>query len=127
MVRLPKLPQTGPNASCCNSLTGRGSEPILDSWCQTLQVRRGLKIAAISILVFLGIVITFDIFSPYTVWYFVVPDARLIVDGRPAKGWLHRGHHGESLFLTRRDRGKAESYMIWIPHDRQGGVLSCGH
>ncbi len=90
-------------------------------------MRRGLKIAAISILVFLGITITLSIFSPYTVWYLVVPNARLMVNGRPAQGWLHRGHHGESLFLTRRDRGKAESYMIWIPHDRQGGVLSCGH
>lgn len=34
-------------------------------------MRRGLKIAAISILVFLGIVITLDIFSPHTAWYFV--------------------------------------------------------
>jgi len=115
------------NASCCNSFTGRGSEPILDSWCQRPQVRRGLKTAAILILVLLGILITVDIFSPYAAWYFVVPSARLTVDGRPDQGWLHRGNHRESLFLTRRDRGKAESYLIWIPKDRQESVLSCGH
>lgn len=90
-------------------------------------MRRGVKIAAISILVLLGIVITVDIFSPYTVWYFVVPSARLTVDGRPERGWVHRGKHRESLFLTRGDRGKTESYMICIPKDRQGYVLSCGH
>lgn len=100
---------------------------LVDSRCQRLQVGRDLKIAAISILVFLGIVITLDIFSHYTAWYFVVPSARLTVDGRPEQVWLHRGNHRESLVLTRRDRGKAESYMIWIPHDRQGSVLSCGH
>jgi hypothetical protein len=90
-------------------------------------VRRGLKIAAISILVLFGILITVEIFSPYAVWYFVVPSARLTVDGRPAQGWLHRSSHRGTLFLTRRDRRKAESYMIWIPHDRQGSVVSCGH
>jgi hypothetical protein len=91
------------------------------------KVRSILKIAAILILVLFGIVVTHEIFSPYTAWYFVVPKTRLTVDGRPEQGRLHRGNHGETLFLTRREKGKEESYMIWIPRDRQGIVASCGH
>jgi hypothetical protein len=90
-------------------------------------VRSGLKIAAISILVLFGIVTIHEIFPPYTAWYFVVPSARLTVDGRPEPGWLHRGNRRETLFLTRRDKEKAEAYMIWIPHDGLGIVCNCGH
>ena len=99
----------------------------MDFWCQTSQVKSGLKIAAISVLVLVGVVIILEVFSPYTAWYFVVPKARLTVDGRREQGWLHRGNHRETLFLTRRSKGKAESYMIWIPHDRQGIAWSCGN
>ncbi len=90
-------------------------------------MKSGLKIAAISVLVLVGVVIILEVFSPYTAWYFVVPKARLTVDGRREQGWLHRGNHRETLFLTRRSKGKAESYMIWIPHDRQGIAWSCGN
>ena len=88
-------------------------------------VRSGLRIAAIALLVLLVVVIGHEIFSPYTSRYFRVPNTWLTVDGRKEQGWLHRGNHRETLFLTRRDKGKAESYMIWAPHDRQGIVLSC--
>jgi hypothetical protein len=90
-------------------------------------VRKGLKIAAISILVLFGIVIIREIFSPYTAWYFVVPGARLTVDGRQEQGWLHRGNHERNMFLTRRKEGKVESYLILIPRDGQGSVSSCGN
>jgi hypothetical protein len=83
-------------------------------------VSRGLKIAAISILIFLGIVIT------YTAGCVVVPRARLTVDGRPALGWLHRANRRETLFLTRRDGGKAESYFIYISGDSKAIVSGCG-
>jgi hypothetical protein len=108
-------------------LVSSWSKLIVGSWCQTLQLRRGLKIAAISILVLLGIVVTREIFSGYTVWYFVVPSARLTVDGRLEQGWLHRGNHGENLFLTRRKGENVESYLIMLPRDRQGSVSSCGN
>ena len=89
-------------------------------------MKRGVKIAAISFLALFAAVITHEVFSPYTAWYFVVPNARITLDGRRQPGWLHRGNHREALFLTRRDEGRAESYLIWVPHDRQGIVWSCG-
>jgi hypothetical protein len=42
-------------------------------------MRKILKIAAIVLSVFLVVVITRAIFSPYTAWYFVVPRARLLL------------------------------------------------
>ena len=88
-------------------------------------MRRGLKIAAISILVLFGILLTREIFSPYTAWYFIVPSARLTVDGSPQQGWVHRGNHWENLFVTRRKAGNVESYLIMLPRNRQGSVSSC--
>jgi hypothetical protein len=90
------------------------------------QVRRSLKIVAISVLALFGVAIIAGIFSPYTSWYFYVPNARITVDGKKEQGWLHRGAHRETMFLTLRGRGKAESYMIPIPHNQHGFVSSCG-
>jgi hypothetical protein len=90
-------------------------------------VRSRLKIVAVSVLVLVGVVIIHEIISPYTPWYFVVPNARLTVDGEQAQGWLHRGNHRETLFLTRCDVTKAESYLIWVPHGGHGAVWSCGN
>jgi hypothetical protein len=118
---------SGCGASKFNSLADCSSKLIVGSWCQSIQMRRGLKTAAISILVLFGIVIIREIFSPYTAWYFVVPSARLTVDGRPEQGWLHRGSHAGNLFLTRRKGGNVESYLIMIPRDGQGSVSSCGN
>jgi hypothetical protein len=89
-------------------------------------VKKVLKIGAISTLVLTGTAVCYAIFSPYYAWYFIVPNARLTVDGKPQQGLLHRGNHGATLFLTRRGSAKAESYMIWVPHDRQGMVSNCG-
>ncbi len=72
-----------------------------------------------------GTAVCYAIFSPYYAWYFIVPNARLTVDGKPQQGLLHRGNHGATLFLTR-SSAKAESHMIWVPHDRQGMVSNCG-
>jgi len=100
-------------------------EPVVASRCQTLQMRRSLKIAAIALSVFLVVVMTHAIFSTYTAWYFFVPSARLTIDGRQEQGWLHRGNHRETLFVTRRVDGKADSYMIWVPNGRKGIVWNC--
>ena len=91
------------------------------------KVRRVLKIAAISILVLLGVLVSREVFFSYTVWYFVVPSARITVDGRLEQGWLHRGNHGKNLFLTRRKMGNVESYLILLPDNGQGNVSSCGN
>jgi hypothetical protein len=105
--------------SCLAIIPDREKEAT-DSWRRVSRAR--YAIAAISVLVLVGVVITLEVFSPYTAWYFVVPNAQLTVDGRREQGWLHRGNHTETLFLTRRDKKKTESYMIWVPHDRQGIV-----
>ena len=110
-----------------NSLISRGPKLVVGSRCQTLQVTRTFKIAAFAILILMGILLGRMIFSPYTVWYFVIPSARLTVDGRLEQGWIHRANHGKNLFLTRRKNGKAESYSIALSHDVQGSVSSCGN
>jgi hypothetical protein len=89
-------------------------------------VKRALKIAASSALVFVGVAVALSIFSPYTAWYFIVPTAHLTVDGRPVHGWLHRGSHAKVLFLTRQVKGKSESYMVGLRDSRPRLVLSCG-
>lgn len=86
-----------------------------------------LKLALVLLLALVALVIVHAAFSPYTAWYFRVGNARLTVDGKEIRGSLHRGNHGETLFLTRRDKSKAESYMISIPQGRQGFALNCGN
>jgi hypothetical protein len=44
----------------------------------------------------------------YTQWFFAVPNARLTADNAKADGWLHRGHHGQAIILTRKDGVKWE-------------------
>jgi hypothetical protein len=90
-------------------------------------VRRRLKFAAISIVVLFVILVAREIFSGYTVWYFIVPSAQVMVDGRLERGWLHRGNHGENLFLSRSKGKNVESYLIMLPRDRKGSVSSCGN
>jgi len=85
-----------------------------------------LKICAILLLLVFAIAIGHEIFSSYTTWYFRVPNVRLTVDGKEVQGWLHRGNHGQNMFLTRRDKVKAESYLISLPRDNQRMVWSCG-
>jgi hypothetical protein len=89
-------------------------------------VRTRFKIAAISVLVLFGILLAREIFSPYTAWYFIVPSARITIDGSPQQGWVHRGNHWENLFVTRRKAETIESYSIMLPRNGQGSVSSCG-
>jgi hypothetical protein len=90
-------------------------------------VRRSFKNAAFAILILMGILLGRMIFSPYTAWYFIVPNAQFTVDGKAEEGWLHRGKQSETLFLTRRAKGKTESYIISLPQNRQGFVWNCGN
>ena len=85
-----------------------------------------IKTVAIVLFTLFVVVTVYEVFSPYTVWYFIVPNTRLVVGGKEEYGRLHRGNHDETLFLTRRNEGKAESYMIWLPRDQRGTVSSCG-
>lgn len=89
-------------------------------------MKTALRVVGVLTLVLLGLVVAHSIFSPYVAWYFVVPAARLTVNGRAASGSLHRGRSGETLFVTRRDKKQAESYMVSAPHDGRGIVWNCG-
>ena len=90
-------------------------------------MKTALKFALVLLLAFVALVIVHAAFSPYTAWYFRLSDARFTVDGKEVRGSLHRGNRGQTLFLTRRDKSKAESYMISIPQGRRGFVSNCGN
>ena len=94
--------------------------------CHNSRVKTALKFALVLLLALSALVIVDAAYSPYTAWYFRVSDVRLTVNGKEVRGSLHRGNRGQTLFLTRRDKSKAESYMINIPQGRQGFVLNCG-
>jgi hypothetical protein len=79
----------------------------------------------VAVLVLFALLIVWGIFSPHVAWYFVDPNAKVTVDGRKVHGWLHRGNHGQTLFLTRNNGRRRESYMIGI--GGQGSVSDCGN
>lgn len=83
-------------------------------------------ILLLAALVVITLFVRVAIFEP--VWYFIVPSARLTVDGGPSEGWLHvrRDDRGKIMFVTRRSGGKAESYMIVLEKGRQGRAWPCG-
>jgi hypothetical protein len=89
-------------------------------------VRDSVKIAAALLLALIVLTVVYAIFSPHATWYSRVWNARITADGKEIRGSLHRSHQGEALFLTRRDKSKAESYLIWAHQDRRGLVLTCG-
>lgn len=89
-------------------------------------MKTAVKFALTLLLILMTLVAVHGAFSPYAAWYFRVSDARLTVDGKEVRGSVHRSNRGQTLFLTRRDKPKAESYMITIPLGRQAFVSNCG-
>lgn len=89
------------------------------------RIRKALTVGAVLVSILAGLVLASAILSPYTTWYFLVPNATLTVDGRLTKGWRHRGNHGRTEFLTRINSTGRESYIIWIPGDGRGTVHKC--
>ena len=61
----------------------------------------------------------------YTLWYFLIPVARLTVDGIPNCGYIHlsnAGAFGNEIVVTRRNFGRAEAYSVMIPTDHKASV-----
>lgn len=87
---------------------------------------RALKIAAVLFLVFVVAPLVYSAFDPYIVWYFADYHARLTVDGKPAPGRVHRDRSGRAIFVTRSDGEKPRTYLIELPSQTSGHVLSCG-
>jgi hypothetical protein len=63
----------------------------------------------------------------YTVWFLRVPDAVITVNGTRASGWAHKTtKDGHTMFFTRADSKKTETYDLVFIEDGNGHVLSCG-
>lgn len=103
---------------CLNSVTMPVNPTRRRSWT----LRTAVVVAGIVI----GFLVVLAMIDPHMTWFLEVPSARLTVDGRPAKGWLHKGNHNQTLFLTRATSGGQKSYMIWAPGDGRGSVRGCG-
>lgn len=86
--------------------------------------RRKLFIGIVLLLV--AFIVVREAFFGYTIYLVRVPAAKLFADGKPEKGWLHRGARGKTLILTRTVSGKRESYWIEYPGEKGGWVSSCG-
>jgi hypothetical protein len=62
-------------------------------------MKKNLQIAAITVLVLFATLVFCSILNPYTASFRTIPHARLTIDGKEARGWVHRSH-GKALFLT---------------------------
>src|SRR4051812_32200731 len=82
--------------------------------------------AALGIVVLVaGLVMIREVFFGYTTYLFIVPTAKLFVDGKPEQGWLHRGNNGKILIVTRTASGKRESYWVQYRGEKGASVRSC--
>lgn len=88
--------------------------------------RKVLLAATIAAAALFAVVVIREAFFGYTAYFVIVPGARVLADGKPAAGWLHRGGKGQLLIVTRDVAGKRDSYWINRPDHRGGYVLSCG-
>ena len=74
-----------------------------------------LALLAVAVFVARAVIVTRSTVS----WFFAVNSARITVDGKQGSGWVHKGHNGRAVILTRTE-GKAQ-HSYWIEH----GVGSC--
>ena len=89
-------------------------------------MKKALKILVVLFLVFIVGPIVYSAFDPYIAWYFADYHAHLTVDGKAARGWVHRDRGGRSLFVTRCDGEKPRTYLIELPSQASAHALSCG-
>lgn len=66
-------------------------------------------------------VVPASILSHYTVWYFMLPAARLTVGEEPNAGYVHWAEnssygYGGAVMVTVRQRSQADTYRIWLPN-----------
>jgi hypothetical protein len=61
----------------------------------------------------------------YTAWYYMLPTARLIVDGNDNSGYVHladAGASGRDVVVTVRQRWKGETFWIVLPTNHKATV-----
>jgi hypothetical protein len=88
--------------------------------------RKALTLAAAVPGLLLGLLFVRESFFGLTAYFVMVPGATVFCDGKPVRGWLHKGGNGQFLILTRTVGAKRESYWIRRPDDGGGSVRSCG-
>jgi hypothetical protein len=53
----------------------------------------------------------------YTVWFLKIPNAIITVNGAQSKGWLQKANNGGTMFFTRADSIKSETYDVVFAPD----------
>jgi hypothetical protein len=80
--------------------------------------KHGLTVLGGLIVALWTFVVPASILNHYTVWYFMLPAARLTVDGKLNAGYIHWaevGSNGGAVMVTVRQRSQSQTYRIWRP------------
>jgi hypothetical protein len=70
-------------------------------------------------------VIAREAFFSNTVFFAIVPTAKVYANGKPITGWLHKAS-GARYILTTDALGRRESYWISVANDKGAWISSCG-
>lgn len=62
----------------------------------------------------------------YLTWFIKVPNALILVNGIPVKGWLHSTREGRVMFFTRADADKPVTYDLVFTPSGEKYVAGCG-
>jgi len=87
---------------------------------------RGTAAIAGTLFAFVALAMAYSTAKGYTVWFIKIPHAVVTVNGRQTKGWLHEANKGNTIFFTRADSSKRQTYDLVFAHEGNGRVLSCG-
>jgi len=90
-------------------------------WGVGVVIRQGLTLLAVLTVAFWSFVVPASILNHYTVWYFMMPAARLTLDGKLNAGYVHWGEggsNGGAVMLTVLQRSQTATYRIWLPNSQ---------
>jgi len=79
-----------------------------------------------ALLIFVVFAMAYSTAKGYTVWYLKLPVYIISVNGKQAKGWLHRATNERSMYFTRADSSKPITYDLVFVEGENGYVSSCG-
>lgn len=84
---------------------------------------RRVLLVLFALVIFLAVPIAYSTLKGYTHWHWRNYHVRILVNGLPANGYMHRSN--SVITLTRRDTSGSHSYMVFIK-DTKGYILDCG-
>ena len=73
---------------------------------------------------FFVFVLGYTTFRGYTIWFWLRPTAKVLVDGQVIPGYVHQS--SRAMIITRRDTTKLHSYLVVFRNDSKLPVLDCG-